>query len=72
MYCREGTSIIRDYDRWRVIRLVFLFFSFLSVQPINLKIGGEQILSKDVVDFLYGPRTMLAKKTESLHWYQIK
>lgn len=49
-----------------------VFFSFLSVQPINLKIGGEQILSKDAVDFLYGPRTMLAKKTESLHWYQIK
>lgn len=70
MYCREGTSIILDYDQWRVIRL--FFFSFLSVQPINLKIGGEQILSEDAVDFLYGPRTMLAKKTESLHWSQIK
>lgn len=70
MYCREGTSIILDYDRWCVIRLVS--FPFLSVQPINLKIGGEQILSEDAVDFLYGPRTTLAKKTESLHWSQIK
>lgn len=50
----------------------WFLFSFLSVQPINLKIGGEQILSEDAVDFLYGPRTMLAKKTESLHWSQIK
>lgn len=57
---------------WFGFFFFFLSFCFLSVQPINLKMGGEQILYIEVVAFLYVSRKMLAKKTESLCWCQIK